>query len=239
MISFVIPTKNEEKTVEKTLQCVAGYSGEHEIIVSDGASTDGTIEIAGRYTDKIAIYKGGARQTIAAGRNAGVAIAKGDFIVFLDADVYIPDINSFMEKACGFFKSDARLVALTVSYKVLPENETFSDKLVFNFMNFCYRILNNVIKFGGSGGEFQMIRTEIFKKVGGFNETLVSAEDNELFWRLAKIGRTHFEGSLCIYHSGRREHIIGWPRLLYQWFVGYVTVLLFRKSALKEWTEIR
>jgi glycosyltransferase involved in cell wall biosynthesis len=38
MISFIIPTLNEEKTIEATLKCISGYLGEYEIILSDGNS---------------------------------------------------------------------------------------------------------------------------------------------------------------------------------------------------------
>jgi glycosyltransferase involved in cell wall biosynthesis len=64
MISFVIPSLNEEATIEKTLLWISKYSGEKEIILSDGRSTDKTLEIARKYTDKIVIYEGTERQTI-------------------------------------------------------------------------------------------------------------------------------------------------------------------------------
>ena len=56
MISFIIPTLNEEKTIEKTLKNLSEYFGEKEIIVSDGRSSDKTIEIAKKYTDKVIIH---------------------------------------------------------------------------------------------------------------------------------------------------------------------------------------
>ena len=71
MISFIIPTLNEEKTIENTLRCLDAFSGEKEIIVSDGGSKDKTIEIASKYTNKIVIHKDSKRQNIAQGRNAG------------------------------------------------------------------------------------------------------------------------------------------------------------------------
>jgi GT2 family glycosyltransferase len=84
-----------------------------------------------------------------------------------------------------------------------------------------------------------MIRAEAFRTVGGFDETLPAAEDMDLFRRLSKIGRTRFEGSLTVYHSGRRAHAIGWRTLLWQWFSNSVSVFAFRRSASKEWTVIR
>ena len=59
-----------------------------------------------------------------------------------------------------------------------------------------------------------MVRRDVFTKMGGFNEKLTAGEDHEFFQRLAKAGKTHFEKSLTVYHTGRREHEIGWPKLL-------------------------
>ncbi len=108
MISFVIPTLNEQKTIEKTLQCLTAFSGKHEIIISDGKSTDGTVEICRKYTDHVIVYDKPERQTIAMARNMGAVQARGDYLVFLDADVVIPDINEFFNTAERAFRSKER-----------------------------------------------------------------------------------------------------------------------------------
>ena len=103
MISFVIPTLNEEKEIENTFRNLSLYSGAHEVIVSDGGSTDKTLEIARKYDVKIVEHKAEHRQTIAEGRNAGADIALGEYIVTMDADTRFPDINNFFEniiRAC-------------------------------------------------------------------------------------------------------------------------------------------
>jgi glycosyltransferase involved in cell wall biosynthesis len=239
MISFVIPTLNEGKAIENTLKCLKGYSGECEIIVSDGGSHDDTVAIAKKYTDKVVVYEGAKKQTIAGGRNAGALIAKGDFLVFLDADVTIFDIDDFFKKAHANFEKRKKLVALTVGYKILPENETLADKVIFKILSLNFVLFNNYLHVGVSGGEFQMIKRKSFEYVHGFDERLVAAEDGDMFSRLGKIGRTRCDISLSIYHSGRREHAIGWPKLLRQWMSNYLMVQLFRRSVSKEWEQIR
>ncbi|MEI6553016.1 MAG: glycosyltransferase, partial [bacterium] len=104
MISFIIPTRNEEGTIENTLKCINSYSGEKEIIVSDGGSSDKTIEIARKYANKILIHSGPKRQNIPEGRNTGAKEAVGNFIVFIDADVTVPDMNGLMQKARAYFE---------------------------------------------------------------------------------------------------------------------------------------
>ena len=99
MLSIIIPTLNEEKSIEKTLQSIKELKDyDYEIIISDGKSKDKTVEIAKKYDAKVIVYEGTIRQTIGGGRNLGASIASGDFFVFLDADVTIPDINNFFKK---------------------------------------------------------------------------------------------------------------------------------------------
>lgn len=239
MISFVIPTLNEIKTVEQTLQCVTAYSGEHEIIISDGNSKDGTVEIARRYTDKVIVYEKPDRQTIALARNMGAAAARGDYLVFLDADVVIPDINQFFKTAEAAFRATRNLLALTVRYKVFPETRTLADRIVFTMLGLQLRLQNNIFNFGGAGGEFQMINAEAFRRVGGFDERLAAAEDMDLFRRLSQIGRTRFEHGLTVYHTGRRAHAVGWPKLIWEWFTNSTSVVLLKRSVSREWKEVR
>ena len=130
MISFIIPTKNEEKIIEKTLSCLSEYRGEKEIIVSDGRSTDQTVSIAKKYATVIE-GKENNIQRISIGKNDGAKASHGEYLVFLDADVYIPDINSFFQKAEDIFKTDEKLVGLTASIKVFKEDEIFDES------NFC------------------------------------------------------------------------------------------------------
>ncbi|MCC7004996.1 glycosyltransferase [Candidatus Nomurabacteria bacterium] len=238
MISFIIPTLNEEKTIEKTLKCISEYLGEKEIIVSDGNSTDRTIEIVKKYTDKVIVYKGSKRQTIAQGRNDGAKIAQGEFVVFMDADVTIADINFFMNKMLNNF-TNKKILATTTIYRVEKDLEGFLDMIIFTTLGYWFSVLNNLFRFGASGGEFLMVRKEAFVKIGGFNENLAAAEDMDLMWRLNKIGRTYSDISLNIFHSGRRAHKVGWPKLLFQWTSNCVGAFLFKKPMSKEWKEIR
>jgi glycosyltransferase involved in cell wall biosynthesis len=239
MISFVIPTLNEIKTIERTLTCLSQFSGRHEIIVSDGNSTDGTIETCRRHADEVIVYDGDTRQTIAMARNMGAAAAAGDFVVFLDADVIIYDIDDFFATACAEFRRRPQLVALTGRYRVFPEVSTFFDRYVFFTVGLQFALQNNVFHIGGAGGEFQMITAEAFQRVGGFDERLTASEDMDMFRRLSNIGRTRFVNRLTVWHTGRRAHAIGWPRLLLSWFTNSVSVFVFGKSTSREWTVIR
>lgn len=239
MISFVVPTLNEQHTIEKTLARLALYSGDHEIIVSDDNSTDDTVKICQKFAHTIVRYDGPDKQTIAHARNRGAAAARGEFLVFVDADVLIPDIDEFFRASHARFESDSRLVGLTGQYHVEPEIATMADRFVFTMLGLQFQLQNNIFRVGAASGKFQMVDSHAFGMVGGFNEKLVASEDMDLFRRLSRIGRTQFARELTVYHSGRRARAIGWPRLLWQWFSNSVSVFFLNRSISAEWTAVR
>ncbi len=91
MISVIIPAYNAEKTIRRCLDSVVSQSVAAEIILADDGSEDATASAAGEYGDRVrllALPHGG----VSAARNAGLAAAKGDWVLFLDADdVLQPD----------------------------------------------------------------------------------------------------------------------------------------------------
>ena len=241
MISIIIPTLNEGKELETTLRQFADglKSIPYEIIISDGKSKDLTVEIAKKFTQKIAIYSGSTRQTIAMAKNDGARLASGDYFAFMDADITIPDVDNFFKRAVSDFENDKRLVGLGSKIRVLPELETFADRFFRTLHNTHNRFMNNILHLGTGPGEFQMVRAEAFKKIGGFNEKIIASEDHDFFSRLAKIGRTHFDRNLTVYEKGRRAHKVGWLKLMTIWTMNGISVSLFGHSVSKEWKEIR
>ena len=240
MISIIIPTLNEEKILAKTLSELKKITVcDYEIIVTDGKSTDKTIEIAKRYANKVVENTSGKRQTIGEGRNMGAEVAQGEYLVFMDADVEIPNINNFFLKILDDFQKKKKLVAMSVYFRVFKEQATLGDKLFFNTINAVYFVMNNVLGIGAAGGDFQMVKTETFKKVGGFDIRLAAGEDNELFSRLAKIGQTRIDSGLYVLHTSRRAHSTGWLILLATWFGNAMYARFLHRSMSKEWKVIR
>lgn len=239
-LSIIIPTLNEEKVLPETItQLRKLHSMDYEIIISDGLSTDNTLAIARELADIVVVHDGKKRQTIAEGRNLGAQSAHGEFLVFIDADVIIPDINKFFMKAIHCFNTDQKLKALTVFLKVLPEHARFLDKAFFAIVNRLYQVLNNVFHQGAASGEFQMYRKNTFDRLGGYNPKLVVGEDNELFHRISQVGRTKIATDLFVMHTSRRAHAVGWAHLLLLWLGNFIYSKLFKKSLSDEWTAVR
>ena len=87
MISVIIPTLNEAATLESFLQNLLSQVGRFEIILADGGSSDGTLEVLNRFSGIRLIKSGGGR-----GRqmNEGAREARGEILLFLHADTTLP-----------------------------------------------------------------------------------------------------------------------------------------------------
>lgn len=238
-ISIIIPTLQEDEFLEKTLENLSTLKLPHEIIFTDGNSTDATLEIARRYTDKIVVWNQSRRQTFGEAKNAGAALAINDYLVFIDADVIIPEPNIFFKKMLSVFEQKPTLVAMTVPLKPWIENHSLKDSFFCIPLNFWYVISNNLFRYGNASGEFQMIRRSVFNDVGGFREDLAGGEDTDLFNRLGRIGRTLSYWRLSVRHSCRRAHKMGWLKLYWMWTHQGFSVLVRNRTAYKEWAVIR
>src|SRR3989344_7393079 len=126
MISIVIPALNEEKYLPKLMECIKAQTyRDYEVIVADADSIDRTKNIAKAYKCKIA--KGGMP---AVGRNNGARMAKGEIILFLDADVQFN--KNFLKDALDEFERKKLGIA---GFRLLPLGNNIVDKLFFYVFN--------------------------------------------------------------------------------------------------------
>ena len=85
-ISIITVCKNAENCIEKTFQSVINQSSKDwEIIVLDGVSTDGTLDVIEKYKEYIAFFKSEKDEGIYDAMNKAQKFAKGDYILFLNA----------------------------------------------------------------------------------------------------------------------------------------------------------
>ncbi len=239
MISIIIPTLNEEKYIEKTLKQFLPVKKKYglQLIVSDGNSNDNTVKIAKKYADSIFAYKKKRKQKISQARNRGAELAKGDILIFIDADIRICDINNFIETILNKFQ-DKNIAAITVPNYVYPEEEIFSDKFFHFIFNFLVSA-SNKIGIGGGRGECQIIKKSYLKKVGGYNTKLVVAEDVDLFERLKKIGKVIYLPGIKVYESPRRFTKSGYLKTFSLYTTNFIFMKLFKRSFSKEWKPVR
>ena len=191
MLSIIIPTLNEEGYLPKLLESIKKQRRKDlEIIVADAGSQDTTKEIAKEYG--CIIVKGGLP---AVGRNAGAKVAKGDILIFADADIVFP--NDFFKK--GLLEFEERKLGIA---SVLLELEEKSYSLGVNiFYNIPVLLLEKILPHGAMA---IIVSKKIFNTVGGFDESIKIAEDMYFVRQATKYGTFGFLRSVKILTSARR-----------------------------------
>lgn len=172
LVSIIVPTYNSSPTLEACLQSIARQSYKRiELVVIDNNSKDNTKEIARNYTEHV-INKGPERS---AQRNYGVSIAQGEYVVIIDSDMELdPDVI----QACV-----AKVTAKPeIGGLVIPE-ESFGQ----GFWAQCKR-LERSFYVGVSWMEAaRFYRKDLYQRLGGYNEELVSGEDWDLSQRMGAV----------------------------------------------------
>ena len=107
LVSIITVTFNAESTVEATLKSVDSQTfSNFEHIIIDGASTDGTLSILSRYrSNKRAVYSERDRG-IYDGMNKGISIAKGHYLIFLNAGDTFHASDTLQKIACAITDND-------------------------------------------------------------------------------------------------------------------------------------
>lgn len=103
MLSVIVITKDEEKMIET---CLDSVKWADEIIVADNGSTDDTIKLAKKYTDKVFIYQD---NNFASLRNKAFEKAQGEWVLYVDAD----------ERVSGSLKEEIQSIVQNTTYSAV------------------------------------------------------------------------------------------------------------------------
>ena len=196
-ISVIIPAYNEERYLGATIDSIQTASKlligqEHlgvELIVVDNNSEDGTAVVA---RDHGAIVVQELVQGISRARNAGARHASGEILVFIDADVIVPDslfvsINDAM--------SDPKCVGGGADVEYRPRR-----RVVRAYLR-TWRVLSRMTDM--IQGATQFCRKSVFEEVGGYDETAWIGEDVDFFWALKRFAK----------RTGGSVHVIREPKV--------------------------
>jgi glycosyltransferase involved in cell wall biosynthesis len=210
MLSIVIPSFNEEKYLPFLLDSIKKQEIKCEIIIAD-SSTKKINQLAKKY--KCKLVKGA---NPAKARNNGAKIAKHD-ILFLDADVIIPDgeINNFLIKI-----KEKNLDYATC--RVVPYSKNLHHKFVYMLKNYGNRIFPNHVS-----GQCLFVKKTLLEKVKGFDEFVIMGEEHELAQRLSKSGKGKFFMDVFVYNFPRRHEKEGTYRTVIRDIYSELNRMLF------------
>ncbi len=200
-LTVVIPCFNEEQVIDSTLSSLLKYlpiEYEAEIIVVDNGSTDRSVMLAEKYN--VRVIKDSSN-TVAGVRNAGVKNAKGDILIFLDADVEVTGAwaAELIDALLNLEEKD-----ILGSHCSVPP----TDEWLFKYWYKAIEV--NSSSHVGTG--HMILHRCLFERLEGFNDTLTTGEDYDFCSRAKQLGGVVVENEkLVVYHNG-------YPRALSQFF---------------------
>ncbi len=199
-ISVVIPAHNEEDTIKRAMQSIFDQTFQNfELIVVNDGSTDKTRKIVensmnGHKNLQIINFKDGHSAAFA--RNRGAEKAKGELLMFLDADCWLDNNtmeNIYKRKNDGdsfcfpCYPKYTTLVSKVLSAFVKP---TFNDKSIEGVYN----------KHTPDNPMFFSMKKSVFDSIGGYEEKIFYYEDDEL----AK--KFYSKGFSCVFFKGSNQY---------------------------------
>jgi len=233
-ISVVIPAYQEAETIDRCLAALAGQTApaeQFEVIVVDDGSTDGTAERVQAHPGVCLLVQ--ERAGPAAARNRGMDRARGEIVLFTDADCEpAPD---WIERMAAPF-DDPQVDGVKGAYR------TRQRELVARFVQAEYED-----KYDQMAGRATIdfvdtyaagYRRAVLVASGGFDPAFPSAsvEDQELSFRLARQGhRLVFAPQACVYHWGHPRTAWAYARRKFR--IGYWKVLVARRHPQKLWRD--
>jgi glycosyltransferase involved in cell wall biosynthesis len=178
--SLVIPAYNEERLLPRLLDSIEvarnayGNRDLIEVIVADNMSTDGTALIATvRKCCTVTVEK----RVIAAARNGGARVARGEIVAFIDADSQVhPQTFAEIDRALD----DDRIIGGATGVHM----ERLSVGLAVT-----YALLVPFVWITGMDTGVVFCRKQDFDAVGGYDESRVIAEDVTFLWALRRLGK--------------------------------------------------
>lgn len=183
--SIVIPTLNEEKYVLRLLKSLSRQTYKNfEVLVVDGQSKDKTRNVVNSFHSKLPqlIFLTTAKRNVSYQRNFGAQKAKGNFLIFMDADIWfdqevLAKIYYLLQKQkFDMFIPRVKFPPTKLGFKLINLGAFW----LFAFAEKSQRNLGT--------GSFLGIKKNIFNGVKGFDVRLALSEDHQLIKKAKKAG---------------------------------------------------
>jgi peptidoglycan/xylan/chitin deacetylase (PgdA/CDA1 family) len=224
-VSVIVPARNEEEYIESCINSIKSQDfRDYEIIVVDNGSTDDTADTARSLGVKVVSEP---RAGLPRARERGRRAARGNILVYLDADTIIPP--TYLSRIVRCFEERRGVVAVSNPYMFYDGDWRINalGALFFKVFLPMYSMLLEALHVSTLlGGNFA-IRQNALEKIGGFNEGIeFYGEDADISKRISKQGDVVFMRDLCTLTSARRYLQQGIWRTSFIYFANHLSVLL-------------
>ncbi len=207
-VSIVIPTYNEERYLRRALEGLNCQKADfdYEMVVCDGNSTDSTVDIAKELGARV-VYE--PKRTISAGRNTGFLNAHGKILASSSADVHVK--SDWLSNLVAPVIKGTHVASLG---PVIPrDGNLVENAFAHGFLTPAARGLSR-IGMHFVAADNMAVRADIFRKVGGFDPDMVTAEDSYLIKKVKSHGKVKFVHKAPVFVSMRRVREWGYPKYL-------------------------
>ena len=162
LLSIVMMVKNEEKYLDKTLSSLQGLMNDidSELVILDTGSTDKTVDIAKKYTEKVYFSKW--NNNFSDMRNISISYASGEWILILDADEQLINYDKFK----GFFESNLHYKYNSASIEI--KNIYSEDEKIYCLSSILRLFRNDDFKFSGAIHEQPKYKAPIYNDIASF-----------------------------------------------------------------------
>ncbi len=175
LLSVVIPTHNEEKTIIALLDLIKAEGVPCEVIIVNNGSTDNTERLVTAYQEARPGFSVRLEQSelgVSNARNRGAEVAHGEHVLFLDADTRFEP--GFIAAALENFKLQGLDAA---GFDLVPDNDAKVDRLMLYVCNKIQNLMKHVPGGATCIGAAMLVKTEFHKKIGGFDSNIKFCED--------------------------------------------------------------
>ncbi|PAQ02927.1 glycosyltransferase [Mesorhizobium mediterraneum] len=188
LVSIVVPAHNAEATLARALDCLLDQEiVDWEAIIIDDASTDRTSAIIAGYVERDARFRtlNSCAYSAAGARNSGISTARGHWLMFLDADDWVD--ASFLAKMLAALKTAPDAVAAYCgSRRVMPDGELTPPSISTEVATQPFETLARRCAIRTHA---LLVDRETIVELGGFDVSLRTCEDWDLWQRLARLGK--------------------------------------------------
>lgn len=195
LVSVIIPTRNRVKLLSRSVASVLGQSYQNlELIVVNDASTDDSREVLAAMTDpRLRIINHATNKGAAAARNVGISMARGEFIAFQDDDDVWLVHKLERQVAALRTKSQQPDWCICGNIRVTKTGcKYIGGEFYRSQIDFSQGIGQRGSDWGLIATPGWLVRSELLKRTGSFDERIRSWDDWELGIRLAREGRLIF-----------------------------------------------
>ena len=210
-VSSLIVVRNEKNYIEKailSLICQDYPKDKYEIIIVDGISTDGSMDIVKKIindnTDVSIRVLNNEKKILATGWNIGIKASKGDFVIRIDAHAEVDR---------HFFKKNIETIqnidADCVGGKLITKPMSGDNPIVSMVLSSPFGVGNSSFRVSNKPGYadtavYGLYKKSAIERAGFFDERFVRNQDIELHSRIKKNGgKFYFNPEICSYYYSR------------------------------------